>query len=384
MASSPINKIIIVGPAHPYRGGIAAFNERMTLELGNAHVHTSIITYTMQYPSILFPGKTQFSDEKKPDNILISRRLNTLNPFNWLSVARKINKEAPQILILRYWMPFFAPCLTVLAKLCHAKVILLADNIIPHEKRLGDQFLTNILLKSVDAVMVLSKSVANDLVLWNNTKPVLYSPHPIFNQYGEAIDRTQACQLLKLNTHKKYILFFGFIREYKGLDLLLKAMTTLRQTQPDLELIVAGEFYGNETKYRDIVQNLGIESVCHFYNNFIPDDEIKNFFSVADALILPYKSATQSGVTQIAYHFECPMIATKVGGLSEYIEDYNQGLLCEISPESIAQSIDLFYTQELENNIKNNIKNTKKIYSWQTFVNNLINFCKELVIVKNQ
>lgn len=384
MVPDAVKKIIIVGPAHPYRGGIAAFNERMALELTAQGVEASIITFTMQYPSLLFPGKSQYSDELQPQNIKITRGLHTLNPFNWVRLGLKIRKLKADIVILRYWMPFFAPCLTVLAWLSGTQVILLADNIIPHETRMGDKLLTSVLLRAVDAVMVLSQSVAQDLNQWSFKKPILYSPHPIFNQYGQAMDRELACQQLKLDQNKRYILFFGFIREYKGLDILLKSMKTLENSQPNLELIIAGEFYGNEEFYKNMVQDLGIETRCHIYSNFIPDDDIKQFFSVADALILPYKSATQSGVTQIAYHFNCPMIATNVGGLSEYIEHGKQGLLCALDADSLAQAIDKFYTQDLKNPMTADIKITKQAYSWEVFTTALKEFGHRLIENKNQ
>ncbi len=367
-------KIAIVGPAHPYRGGIASFNERMALELQHTGHDVEVITFSMQYPDFLFPGKTQYTNEPIPPHLKISRRVSTLNPISWFKTSRYLKKQKFDVVVLRYWMPFFAPCLAAIAKFSGIKSVLFADNIIPHEKRIGDDQLTELICRNVDGYAVLSKAVQTDLNNLGIIKPCFYSPHPIFNQFGQRVSRSIALEKLKLNANHRYLLFFGFIRDYKGLDLLLDA---LKSIDDHVHLIIAGEFYGNEDQYQEQVRSNSLEDRCHFYDHFIPDDEVKYYFSASDALILPYKSATQSGVTQIGYHFEIPMLITNVGGLSEYVTHEEQGLVADTNVESIKESIINFLASDQRQYIER-VKARKKEFTWARFTSKFEKFLSDL------
>ncbi len=363
-------KIAIVGPAHPYRGGIASFNECMALELQDAGHEVEIITFTMQYPSFLFPGKTQYTDASPPSSLQISRRVSTINPFSWYKTGKYLKRQKFDLIVLRYWMPFFAPCLAAIAKFSGIKSVLFADNIIPHEKRVGDDQLTELICKSVEGYAVLSKAVEEDLNNLGIIKPTFYNPHPIFNQFGDKVDKQIAIQKLGLDKDKRYLLFFGFIREYKGLDLLLDAMKDL---DSNIHLIVAGEFYGNEEQYRKQMQESQLENRCHFFDQYIPDEQVKYYFSASEALVLPYKSATQSGVTQIGYHFEIPMIITNVGGLSEYIDHGRQGLVTETNASAIQSGIQKFLSSDPSTFIEA-VQARKEEFTWTRFTSKFSSF----------
>lgn len=363
-------KAIIIGPAYPYRGGIADTNESLAREMNKAGIETSLFTFKLQYPSFLFPGKTQFSEDPKPSDLKIERVIHSLNPFNWLKTARKINKLKPEIVVIRYWIPFLAPCLGTIAKLISKKttVIGLCDNIIPHEHRFGDKQLTKYFTNQCDSFIVMSKTVQEDLKQFS-TKNCLYLPHPINDGLGEIIPKTEAKNHLGLKKEEKHLLFFGLIRDYKGLDLLLKSMAFLPK---DICLIVAGEFYSNPEEYHGLIEELGLKSRVIITNQFIPKEEIKYYFSACDIVTQTYKTATQSGVTQIAYHFNKPMIVTDVGGLSEIVPHDVVGFVTSKEPKNIAHFITKFYNEDKESEFVKNIHNEKLKYSWGLFVKELL------------
>jgi len=374
--------IIIIGSAYPYRGGLAAYNERLAkayIEQGN---DVTIHTFTVQYPNFLFPGKSQFSETPSPNDINIIRNVNSVNPFNWIKTGYKIKRLKPDIVIIKFWIPFMAPCFGTIAKIIkknhHTKIISIIDNIIPHEKRPGDKILANYFVKNVDGFITMSRSVLNDLEIFDKEKPKLYCPHPLYDNFGEILTKDIAKEKLNLDKKFNYILFFGLIRDYKGLDLLLEAFANSSLRKFSLKLLVAGEFYCDSKPYFEIIKKHKLEDYVIMSNNFIPDDKVKDYFCAADLVVQPYKNATQSGVTQIAYHFNKPMIVTDVGGLSEMVPDNKVGYIVKPEINDIAKAIEKFYSDKKEDEFVNNVKVEKTKYSWE----NLINKIEELIVNK--
>lgn len=366
-------KNIIVGPAYPLRGGIANFNEalcRSFLQEGEA---SEIYSFTLQYPEFLFPGTTQYENSGTgPSDIKITPILNSVQPFTWADAALKIRKKKPDYIIVRYWLPFMSPCLGTVARwsktFTKIKIIAITDNVIPHEKRVGDNMLTQYFVNSCDAFVAMSKSVLNDLEQFDKKKPKVFSPHPVYDIFGEKTERNIALQKLNLDPQFNYILFFGFIRKYKGLDLLLKALAHKNLNQPNLKLIVAGEYYGDRTYYEKIIDELKLSDKVILHARYIPRDAVKYYFSAADMVVQPYKSATQSGVTQIAYHFDKPMLVTNVGGLAEMVPHGVAGYVTAPDPGEIAVSIQDFYANEKAAKFVQGIMQEKHRFSWEAMV----------------
>lgn len=363
--------IAILGPAYPLRsGGLATFNERLARALIEEGHDVHIYTFSLQYPSILFPGSTQYSNEKPPNDLSISVVLNSINPLNWIKVGKKIAKQNPDIVIVRYWIPFLAPALgTVLhyvQKNKHTKIICIADNIIPHEKRPGDLILTKYFLKNVDGIITMSEKVLNDLRQLSFKKPMLKAIHPLYDNFGEPLKKSDARIKLDLAVDDKIILFFGFIREYKGLDLLIRAMADERIQKKQIKLLIAGEFYQDHKPYLQLIKDHSLGNRIILHTHFISDHDVKYYCSAADLIVQPYKTATQSGVTPLSYHFEKPMLVTNVGALPEIVPDGVVGFVCEPNPKSIADNILRFYDYD-ENTLIENIKQEKKKYSWKYF-----------------
>ena len=366
-------KVIIIGPAFPYRGGIAHFNNALAQAYIDRKDDAILFSFTLQYPSFLFPGTTQYEDGTAPKELDIRTLINSINPLNWIQVARKINKEEPDLVIIRYWLPFMAPCLGTIARLISKKIKILAitDNVIPHETRLGDKLLTRYFIKSCDSFVALSKSVLDDLNFFTESHIKKFLPHPIYNIFGEKISKKEAIHNLGLNENDRYLLFFGFIRQYKGLDLILKAMSEIRVRALGVKLIVAGEFYEDQHKYLELIEFLGIQDQVILYNKFIPSDKVKSFFCASDIVTQTYKAATQSGVTQIAYHFERPMLVTDVGGLSEIVPHNKVGYVSSKDPNDIANAIVDFYDNSKEDEFSFNTKKEKKKYTWNAFIDGI-------------
>ena len=361
-------KITFLGPAYPYRGGLATFNERLARQFVTECKDVDIRTFTLQYPRFLFPGKTQFTDGPAPEDIKIRRELNSINPFNWLRTGLRIRKEKADILLVRYWMPFMAPCLGTVARIVKSNkytvVISLVDNVYPHEKRRGDSILTRFFMNSIDGAAVLSDTVQKDVEGFRKDIPVCSSPHPLFDNYGKKLDRNEALSALKLDPQNSYLLFFGIIRDYKGLDILIRAFSDSRLRGRKLKLIVAGEFYEDEARYRNLVKESGLENDVIFYNHFIKDEDVRLFFSGADLVVQPYKSATQSGVTQIAYHFDKPMLVTDVGGLKEIVPDGKCGYVVQPDPKIIADAISDFFENGRKNAFSECVRKEKEKFTW--------------------
>lgn len=364
--------VIIVGPAYPYRGGIAALNERLAYEYQKQGHKVEIYTFTLQYPNFLFPGKTQYSESPAPEDLKIYRKINSCNPFNWIKIGKEIKKKNPDLVITRFWLPFMAPCLGTIERVVkrnkHTKVVSLVDNIIPHEKRIGDKIFASYFVKSTQGFVAMSRSVLEDLSLFDSKKSRVYSPHPLYDHYGLRISNQEAQNNLGLDTSCKYVLFFGFIRGYKGLDLLLDAFGNERLRELNVKLIVAGEFYGNEEQYMKQIKDLGIEDRVELRTYFIPDDKVNNYFCAADIVAQPYKTATQSGVTQVAFHFEKSMLVTNVGGLPEIVPHRKIGYVVEPDANEIAKALIDFYENEREKEFEQNVKEEKRKYEWVNMI----------------
>ena len=380
MSSSLLHKVIIIGPAHPLRGGgITTFNERLARQFMLEGFDTSIYSFSLQYPSFLFPGKSQYSDEPAPTGITIHTQINSINPLNWISVGRQLKKMKPDIVVVRYWIPLMGPCLgtilRILKKNKHTKIICIADNIVPHEKRIGDKMFTHYFVKPVDAFITMSENVMNDLRLFVKTKPAKLVAHPLYDNFGEIISKENAREHLKINKTDKIILFFGFIRKYKGLDILLDALklitTNNKAATTNLKLLIAGEFYEDKKIYQDQINILSTSGNLILHTSFIPDSEVKYYFCAADVVIQPYRSATQSGVTPLAYHFEIPMIVTNVGGLPALVPDNKAGLVAEPDINSIAQKI-IEYFEKGENYFLPHLLEEKKKFSWTKMLETII------------
>ena len=372
-------KVIIIGPAFPYRGGIANFNNSLAVEYKKLGADVKIYSFSLQYPSILFPGKTQYEKGNPPQDIDIEHIINSVNPFNWLNVARKIKKENPDYVIIRYWLPFMAPCLGTIAKFINKKIKIFAitDNIIPHEKRFGDDILTKYFVSKCNAFLALSSSVLDDLSKFTKTNNKIFIPHPIYDSFGQIVEKEIAKSKLGLDMDGKYLLFFGFVRKYKGLDIMLEVMSDKRIQDLGIKLIIAGEFYDNQDEYIKKIEDLNISDYVILKNNFIPESEVKNYFCASDLITQTYRTATQSGVTQIAYHFERPMLVTNVGGLAEIVPHNKVGYVCDINISKIVDCILDFYNKDKEAEFSKNTKKEKKRFTWSELVIGIDNLIKK-------
>lgn len=362
-------KIISVGPAYPYRGGIASFNDRLAKQFATEGHDIEIFTFTLQYPKLLFPGRTQYTTGPSPEGTKISRKINSIIPFNWISVGLKVKKEKPDILLFRFWLPFMGPCFGTIARIARlnrfTSVICIFDNVVPHEKRPGDIALTKYFTGSIDGAIVMSTTVLNDLKTFRDDIPIRLSPHPLFDNYGNRMERREALKLLNLDPDNSYLLFFGFIREYKGLDMLIDAFSDHRLRDKKLKLIIAGEFYEDDSPYKEKIRNYSLENEIIFFDHFIKDNEVPLFFSAADLVVQPYKTATQSGVTQIAFYFEKPMLVTDVGGLREIVTDGKCGYVVKPDHESITAAIIDFFENHRKDEFSAWVKLEKEKFSWE-------------------
>ena len=369
--------IVILGTAYPFRGGLATFNERLARQL-QAEGHTvEVITFTLQYPSFLFPGKTQYSTEQAPTDLRISQQVHSCNPFNWIKVGRRIRNMQPDMLITCYWMAFFAPCYGMIQRIVQrngkTRCIALVHNMIPHEPSILDKLFAPFFVRHTDGFVALSESVVQDINRFDHgTKPKTSYPHPIYDHYGEQMSKEEACQALHLKPENQYMLFFGLVRAYKGLDLLLDAFGKVKDQLPNLQLIIAGEFYEEEDKYRAQIANNGLADKVIIKNEFIADADLRKYFGAADLIVQPYKSATQSGVTQVAFHFEKPMLVTNVGGLGEIVHDHKMGYAVEPNAEAIAQALTDYYTHNRQADYTEYLIKQKDNYSWSKLAESFV------------
>lgn len=370
--------IIIVGTAHPYRGGLAAFNERLALQFQKEGHHVEMYTFTLQYPGFLFPGKTQFTNDPAPAGITISRKINSCNPFNWIKVGNQIRNKKPDMVVFAYWMSFMAPCFGTIAKQIRknhkTRCIGLIHNMIPHEPNVLDKYLPPYFVKQMDGFTTLSHAVIKDIDQFDkHNKPKSWAPHPIYDHYGELIDKIEARKQLGLSADGKYVLFFGFIRDYKGLDLLIDAFGDLRLQDMGVRLLVAGEFYGDPQPYLNRIRSLDISDIVILHNDYIPDNKVNLYFRACDIVAQPYKTATQSGVTQVAFHFECPMLVTNVGGLPEIVPDGKIGYVVNPDAQDIADALVSYYKENKEEEFTAGVREEKRKYGWDRMTAAVLN-----------
>lgn len=376
-----VRSIIIIGPAYPLRGGLATFDQRLAKEFLDKGYDCSIYSFSLQYPSILFPGTTQYSTEPAPAGIHILSKINSLSPLNWFRVGNAIKNIKPDLIVVRYWLPFMGPALgsilRIVKKNKHTKIIAITDNILPHEKRPGDFAFTKYFLKPCDAFITMSEKVMLDLKKFVADKPAKQILHPLYDNFGDPIPKKDARKNLGIGEADKVLLFFGFIRKYKGLDILLKAMADKRIKSAGIKLLIAGEFYEDKKEYMDLIDNLGIRDALILHTDFIPDRLVRDYLCAADAVVQPYRNATQSGVTPLAYHFEKPMIVSNVGGLPKIVEHEKAGLVTEPTPEAMADAI-LYFYQLGEDYFIPHLRTEKIKYSWAKLVETITDFNYDL------
>lgn len=369
-------RIAAIGPAHPLRGGLSTFNMILAREMQNEGHEVKIFTFSLQYPSLLFPGKSQFSDEPPPSDLEIDVCINSVNPLNWFISARKVIEWKPDVVVFRYWLPFMGPALGTIARLirskCHARLVAITDNVIPHEKRPGDKLFTKYFLSSCHGFVTMSKSVLKDLEPFLGNQPAQYHPHPLYNSFGPLIEREQALMKLGLSSDFRYVLFFGFIREYKGLDLLLEAWSDERLKRLPVKLIIAGEFYTNAQPYDELIDRFNLGDRIIRKHDFIPDSEVNLWFSASDMVAQTYKHATQSGVTQIAYFYGKPMLVTNVGGLAELVPHGKVGYVTDPDPKQIADALEDFFVHDHLDKFTEGVKLERLNFSWSSFIQQIL------------
>lgn len=363
-------KIVIVGTAWPYRGGLATFNERLARQFQSEGHEVSIETFSLQYPSFLFPGKTQYTSEPAPEGLTIRRSLHSCNPISWVRLGRRLRRERPDMVVCCYWMAFMAPAYGTVCRIVrrngHTRCIALVHNMFPHEKGVLDRFFAPYFAGSQQGFVALSESVVRDIrsLSHPDRQPSTYSPHPIYDHYGERMSKEEACAALGIDPKQDYILFFGLVRAYKGLDLLLEAMGQVKDRLRQVRLLVAGEFYEDEQKYREQIARLGLEDRVIVRNEFIPDGDLRKYFGAASLIAQPYRSATQSGVTQVAFHFEKPMLVTNVGGLGEIVHDGKMGYAVPVEVGAIADAIVDYYDHRRQADFTDYLRREKVKYGW--------------------
>lgn len=370
-------KIAMLSTFYPYRGGIAQFNAQLYKELSKQH-EVRAFTFTRQYPALLFPGKTQYvADANDAEQVAALRILDSVNPFTYWKTAKTIQDWQPDLLFLRFWHPFFAPSLGTVARKLHkhTKIISLIDNAIPHEDKSYYRPFIKYFLKQSHCFVAMSNIVKEDLRQFAPKTPCLLRQHPLYNHFGTKKEQTEALQCYNLPLNKKTLLFFGFIREYKGLDLLLEAFALL---DGSYQLIIAGESYVDFTKYQNLIDKNPNKEQILLLNRYIADKEVAVLFSAADVCVQPYRSATQSGITAVSYHFDVPMIVTNVGGLKEDILHEKTGLIVEeISSVGIADSINSYFQRNMKAKFQEGIAKLKKQLSWEVFAADILKFTKK-------
>lgn len=368
-------RIVLIGTAYPLRGGIAHYVGLLWKYLSRRH-DVRIVTFSRQYPKLLFPGKSQEESGDAGIPVESVQWIDSINPFTWIRTGLRIRAMKADLLLFKFWMPFFAPSYGVISMIARwggrTKTMFICDNVIPHERRPGDKLLTRFAFRFVDYYVVQSRAVERDLKSWARDPVYAYLPHPVYEIFGEEEERAQARRRLaalhadlSLGDDEKVLLFFGYIRDYKGLDVLLDAMPHILAKE-QVTLLVVGEFYNNERQYREQIERLGIAARVRVHSAYVPNEEVAPFFSASDVLVLPYKSATQSGIIQIAYNFHRPVIATDVGGLGEVIVDGKTGYLAPAGqPEAIADAVLRFYGERRFDSFREGVIEEKKKYSWE-------------------
>ncbi len=374
---SKVKSIVIVGPAYPLRGGIAHFNESFCNSLTANGFDARIVSFYLQYPAIFFPGKTQRETETRVVEARIQPLLSSINPLSWRKAARSILADKPDVVVIRFWLPFVGPALGSLAHLLRkegVKVIGLVDNAIPHERRPFDRGFSKWFFRHCDAFVTLSQKVANDLKSFAPDAPVHVHPHPAYDIFGAPLSKADACNALGLDVNVPHILFFGFVRRYKGLDLLLEALGHAKLKSSNVRLMVAGEFYEPKEPYLDIVCKHGLEDRVIFHDRYIPTEEVRNYFCSAAIVAQTYRDATQSGVTQIAYHFGRPMLVTNVGGLPEIVAHEEVGYVVPPKAGAIGEALARFFQEGREAEFAEKAYQSRHLFSWQHFTEQFLKF----------
>lgn len=373
-------KIFIVGPAYPLRGGPAQFNENLCAELIKEGHDAQIISYSLQYPNFLFPGSTQYETSGvAPAGIKIHTLINTVNPFSWLKTARFIRKQQPDFILFRYWLPFFGPCLGTIGRLAkskHTSILALTDNVLPHEKRIGDVPFTRFFINSCQGFIAMSKTVLADIGKFSTEKATAYSPHPMYETYGAAVSKKEAREKLGLDNNDKLILFFGLIRHYKGLDILLDALADERLKAANIKLLIAGEFYEDKAPYLERIKKADLQGRVILHDKFIANDEVKYYFCASDLVAQTYRKATNSGVTMVGYYYEKPMLVTNTGGLAEIVPDKKCGYVVEQNTTEIADALLDYYNNNREAAFTKEVAQEKKKYEWKAFIGALVDLHK--------
>jgi glycosyltransferase involved in cell wall biosynthesis len=372
-------RFVIIGTAYPLRGGIAQYVGLLYKALRDRGHEVKVITFSRQYPKILFPGKSQ--DEQGDPGVALEslQIIDSINPITWRTAGKAAAAFEPDAIIFKFWLPFFAPAYGMIARVAtkltkkkgkNTKIIFIADNVIPHEKRPGDRALTNYAFKAVDDFIVQSTAVERDLKTVKPDATYLRLEHPVFESFGTGLPRDEARKKLGIAEDAEVLLYFGFIRKYKGIDIAIRAISEAVKERKKLLLVVAGEQYSGEEDYKALAKSLGLtDENIRFFDQYISNDEVPIYFSAANAALLPYRSATQSGVVQIAYHYDLPVIATAVGGLPEIVIDNKSGLIApEATPEAVAASVKKFFSESLEARLRDGVRAEKPKYQWSTFV----------------
>ncbi|MBS1636053.1 MAG: glycosyltransferase [Bacteroidetes bacterium] len=366
------------------RGGLATFDELFCRAFKAQGHDCEIISYSLQYPDFLFPGSTQFDTSgKPPQGITIHTLINSVNPLSWLKTARFIKQQKPDLIIFRYWIPFMGPALGTIARRARKagiKVMAITDNVIPHEKRPGDVAFTKYFIKSCDGFITMSQAVLTELGQFTDTSHKRFLLHPLYTSFGEKLTKAAAREKLGIAANEKIILFFGLIRKYKGLDVLLEAMADERIRKLGIKLLIAGEFYEDRSYYDDIIKRHKLEEQIILHAGFVANEDVKYYFSATDLVTLTYRSATQSGVTQVAFHFEKPVLVTNVGGLGEIIPHGQCGYVVEFDKAEVANAIVDFYENNREELYTQGMIHEKQKYDWSIFVENVLDLYSKLKV----
>lgn len=372
-------RIALLSCFHPYRGGIAQFNANLFEELGKTH-DVRAFNFSRQYPDFLFPGKTQYvTQEDEAVSVGAEALLDTANPFSWGRTAREIRRWAPDLLLVRYWMSWFAPSLGWVVRHAgpHCRTVGILDNVIPHERHWFDAPLTRWFVRGLDGAVTLCEEVGKDLAALRPDIPRTVLPHPIYTHFGHRIPRAEAERRLGLEPGRKTLLFFGLIREYKGLDILLRAFDLL---DGSYQLVIAGEPYGSFEKYRRLIDGGRDQQGVRVFPDYIRDSEVKTYFSAADLTVLPYRSATQSGISSVSTHFEVPLVVTDTGGLRETVGERGTGIVCDTAtPECIADAIRRYFAEpQLRESLHAGMLAEKERLSWSRFARDLTDFAARI------